>query len=74
MGTLIIIYLDVVLLIGRKAEEIQVGQDTLIILLQELDYLINQEKSVMVRVQEIKFLGMVKNSKKMTLHGDDLRK
>lgn len=74
MGTLIIIYLDVVLLIGRKAEEIQVGQDTLIILLQELGYLMKQEKSAMVPVQEIKFLGMITNSKEMTFHGDDLRK
>ena len=61
IGTLIIIYLDDILLIGRTAENVQMYRDTVILLLQELGFMINLKKSVMMD-----FLGMVINSKEMT--------
>ena len=42
-------------------------QDTVILLLQCLRFVINQKKSVMIPVQEIEFLGMIVNSKEMTI-------
>ena len=55
------------LIIGRTREEIIALRDKVILLLQCLGFLINQKKSVMTPVQEIEFLGMVVNSKEMTI-------
>ena len=63
IGTLIIIYLDDMLLIRRTAENVQVYRHTVILLLQKLGFLINLKKSVMNPSQEMEFLGMVINSK-----------
>ena len=68
IGTLIIIYLDDMLLIGRTAENVQMYRDTVILLLQELGFVINLKKSVMTPSQEMEFLGMVINSKEMTIY------
>ena len=46
-GTLIITYLDDMLLIGRTAENIQMYHNTVILLLQELRFVINLKKLVM---------------------------
>ena len=67
IGPLIIIYLDDMLLIGRTAENVQMYCNTLILLLQELGFVINLKESVMTPSQEIEFLGMVINSKEMTI-------
>ena len=56
LGTLIIIYLGDMLF-----------RDTVILLLEELGYVINQEKSVMILTQVIEFLGMTINSKTITI-------
>ena len=66
ISTLIIIYLDDTLLIGRTAENVQMYHDTVILLLQELGLVINLKKSLMTPSQEVEFLGMVINSKEMT--------
>ena len=56
------------LIIGRTREEIIALRDKVILLLlQCLGFLINQEKSEMAPVQEIEFLGMIVNSKEMTI-------
>ena len=55
------------LLIGRTAENVQMYRDTVILLLQELGFVINLKKSVMTPSQEMEFLGMVINSKEMTI-------
>ena len=56
------------LIIGRTREEIIALRDKVILLLlQCLGFLINQKKSEMTPVQEIEFLGMIVNSKEMTI-------
>ena len=56
------------LIIGRTREEIIALRDKVILLLlQCLGFLINQKKSEMIPVQEIEFLGMIVNSKEMTI-------
>ena len=63
----IIIYLDDMLLMGSTIEEVLMGRDTLIYLLQNLGFIINQKKSVMIPSQIIEFLGMIINTKEMLL-------
>ena len=58
----IIIYLGNMLLIGRSLEEIVIGRDTVIVLLQHLRFVINWKKSVLTPVQKIEFLGLEINS------------
>ena len=67
INTLIIIYLEDRLLIGRTAENVQMYCNTVILLLQELGLVINLKKSLMTLSQEMKFLGMVINSEEMTI-------
>ena len=56
------------LIIGRTREEIIALRDKVILLLlQCLGFLINQKKSEMTPVQEIEFLGLIVNSKEMTI-------
>ena len=56
------------LIIGRTRQEIIALRDKVILLLlQCLGFLINQKKSEMTPVQEIEFLGMIVNSKEMTI-------
>ena len=67
IGTLITIYLDYVLLIGKTVENVQMYCDTVMLLLQELGFVKNLKKSVMTLSQEMEFLGMVINSREMTI-------
>ena len=67
IGTLIIVYVDDTLLIGRTSENIQMYRATVILLLQELGFVINLKKSVMTPSQEMEFLGMVINCKEMII-------
>ena len=57
-GIRTIIYLDDMLIIGRIKEETRAQRDTDIALLQCLEFEINQSKSLMTLVQEMKFLGL----------------
>ena len=63
IDTLITVYLYDMLLIGGTAENVQMHRDAVILLLQELGFVINLKKLVMTLSQEMKFLGMVINSK-----------
>ena len=67
ISTLIIIYLEDMLLIGRTAENVQMYCNTVILLLQVLGLVINLKKSLMTLSQEMKFLDMVRNSEEMTI-------
>ena len=58
----VIIYLDVMLLMGHSIEEISMCCDTAIFLLKHLRFVINWKKSVLTPVQEIEFLGLKINS------------
>ena len=48
-------------------EKILVARDSVILLLQHLGFVINFKKYVLEPTQEIEFLGMIVNSKTMTL-------
>ena len=63
LATVIIIYLDDMLILGKSVKETLNFRDTVIFLLQELSFVINQEKSVMISKQVIEFLGMEIDSK-----------
>ena len=63
----IIVYLDDMLLMGRTLQGIMTGRDTLIFLLQNLDYVINLKKSILQPVKQLEFLGLQINTKEMTL-------
>ena len=67
LNTLLILYLDDILLIARSQKELITGRDTLIFLLQNLGFPINFEKSVQQPCQNIEFLGIVVDSRDMTL-------
>ena len=48
-------------------EQILMSSDTVILLLQHFDFILNLEKSILSPVQEIEFLGVTINSLKMCL-------
>ena len=48
-------------------EELEIGRDTLIFLLQHLGYVINVKKSVLYPTKTIQFLGIIINVIKMEL-------
>ncbi|KAI8490473.1 hypothetical protein Bbelb_317410 [Branchiostoma belcheri] len=66
-GIRIVIYLDDILVLGRTFAQCKENVDFVVSLLQSLGFLINREKSQLVPVQEIVFLGMVINSIHLTL-------
>ena len=66
LSNLIMIYLDM-LIIGMSVEETLVYGDTVILLMQELVFMIYQEKSAMISTQTIKFLVMKIESKAVTI-------
>ena len=55
------------LLIERTAENVKMYRDTVILLLEDLGFLINLKKSVMSPSQEMDFPSMVINTKEMTI-------
>ena len=63
----VIIFLDDLLIFGNTMEEILVARDSIIFLLQHLSFVINFKKCVLEPTQEIEFLGVIVNSKTMTL-------
>ena len=67
VNMLIIIYIDDMLIIGRTKNEVESTRNTLIYLLQHLEFLLNLKKSVLQPCQEIEFLGLVVNSVNLTL-------
>ena len=67
LGGRIIVFLDDILLIAPSIEELVVLRDTVIFLLQNLGFLINIKKSVFIPNQVIEFLGMLIDSRAMSL-------
>ena len=65
--SIIIAYLDDLLLIGKTKEEAMEARDSVIYLLTNLGFTINWEKSVMEPTQKIEFLGMILDSREMTI-------
>ena len=63
----IIIYIDDMLIMSQTIEEMLMIRDTVIFLLQHLGLIINLDKSVLIPVQDIEFLGLRINSVQMTL-------
>ena len=66
-GHIIIIYIDDLLLIGKSYHECIVTIIETSILLERLGFVIHPQKSVLIPVQEIVFLGFSINSKSMTI-------
>ena len=62
-----ITFLEDLLIFGNTMEEILVARDSVIFLLQHLEFVINFKKCVLEPTQEIQFLGIIVNSKTMTL-------
>ena len=62
------IYLDNLLIIGRNKEDVPLGRDTFIFVLQNLQFTIQRDKSCMEPKQVIKFLGFIINCKTMTIY------
>ena len=54
----IIIYLYDMLLMSQTINCLQIASDTLIFLLQSLGFVINLQKTVLVSLQKIEFLGL----------------
>ena len=67
LGSLIINNLDDMLVIGKSLEETLVYRHILIILMQQLSFVINQEESLMILTQIIEFSGIKVDSKAMTI-------
>ena len=63
----IIIYLDDMLLMSQTINGLKAARDTLVFLLQSLGFVINLQKSVLVPLQKIEFLGLEIDSMRMTL-------
>jgi len=63
----LIIFLDDILIIGTTQKEVLQHKETVVYLLQSLGFVINTRKSVVVPTQQIEFLGMMINSKEMTV-------
>ena len=62
-----ITFLEDLLIFGNTIEEILVARDSVIFLLQHLEFVINFKKCVLEPTQEIQFLGIIVSSKTMTL-------
>ena len=71
----IIIYLYDMLLMSHTINFLQIARDTLNFLLQSLGFVINLQKTVLVPLQKIEFLGLEIDSlrlkKECTKQGDD---
>ena len=63
----IIIYLDDMLLMSQTVNSLVIPRNTLIFLLQSLGFVINLQRSILVPLQKIEFLGLEIDSVRMTL-------
>ena len=61
------IYLDNLLIMGRTKEDLPLGRDTFIFVLQKLWFIIQRDKSCMEPKQVMEFLGFIINCKTMTI-------
>lgn len=67
LGIRLVIYLDDILIMNQSLTGIQSDLSTAVYLLENLGFLINQEKSVLVPSHVTEFLGFTVNSETMTL-------
>lgn len=67
LGIRLVIYLDNILIMNQSLTGIQSDLSTAVYLLENLGFLINQEKSVLVPSHVTEFLGFTVNSQTMTL-------
>lgn len=67
LGFLSVLYLDDILLFGKNKQDCYNNVNYTIQLLTSLGFLINYEKSLLEPTQEVKFLGFIFNSNKMTM-------
>ena len=67
MGLKVIIYLDDLFLCNREKLALQQDRDTVIWLLQSLGFVLNWEKSELMPTQTLDFLGLMVDSRKMSL-------
>jgi len=67
LGFLSVIYLDDLLLIGNTYSECSANINASVELLQNLGFIVNEEKSCKIPSKNCKFLGFVLNSQTMTL-------
>ena len=58
----VIIYLDDLLILGNSMSKIFMARDSVIFLLQHLDFVINLKKCFLDPAQEIELLGLIVNS------------
>ena len=61
------IYLDNLLIMGRTKEDLPLGRDTFIFVLQKLWFMIQRDKSCMEPKQVMEFLGFIINCKTMAI-------
>ena len=64
----LVIYLDHLLMIGESVKEIPLERDTAIFVLQNLEFMINKEKSYLKPKKVMEFLGFIINSELMTIY------
>ena len=64
----VIIYFDVILIMGRSLDEIVMIPDTVIFLLQHLGFVINLQKSKLERNTKLEFFGVDISSVDMTMY------
>ncbi|KAM0736382.1 Gag-Pol polyprotein [Formica fusca] len=62
-----VFYMDDILIIGRSYEKCVINIRETTKLLQELEFRINEEKSLTVPTQRCKYLGLIFDSKKMSI-------
>lgn len=67
LGIRLVIYLDDILIMNQSLTGIQSDLSTAVYLLENLGFLVNQEKSVLVPSHVTEFLGFTVNSQTMTL-------
>ena len=63
----LIIYLDDILLMAKSVENIKIARYTTLYLLHHLGFIVNVNKPILEPCQSIKCLGMIVNSKSMTM-------
>ena len=67
LGFFLIIYLDDMLIAAKSRREALQARDSILFLLENLGFTINREKSVLIPVHILDFLGMTVNSLEMTI-------
>ena len=62
----LVIYIDDMLIFAKSQQELEMARDAVLFLLQNLGFVINWEKSVLIPTKTMEFLGVTINSEEMT--------